>query len=107
MALPPALKEHFDDIAENKLERNKMLNDFYTPFHALIEQSGGIDRSSVGESREIGTDPKTGKPIWHASADGPMLQLGSTDDKRQTSIRAASSWLLHRHRNTRTSTRNV
>ncbi len=77
-----SVEEHFDDIAENKLERNKMLNDFYTPFHALIEQSGGIDRSSVGESREIGTDPKTGKPILaRFGRYGPMLQLGSTDDK--------------------------
>jgi DNA topoisomerase-1 len=77
-----SVEEHFDEIAENKLERNKMLEDFYTPFHKLIEQSGGIDRSSVGESRDIGTDPRTGKPILaRFGRYGPMLQLGSTDDK--------------------------
>ena len=59
-----------------------MLQDFYTPFHKLIEQSGGIDRSSVGESRDIGIDPKTGKPILaRFGRYGPMLQLGSTEDK--------------------------
>ena len=76
------VEEHFDDIAESKLERNKMLEDFYTPFHELIVRSGGIDRSTVGNSREVGTDPKTGKPIIaRFGRFGPMLQLGDTEDK--------------------------
>ena len=77
-----SVEEHFDDIAESKLERNKMLEDFYTPFHELIVRSGGIDRSTVGNSREVGTDPKTGKPILaRFGRFGPMLQLGDTEDK--------------------------
>jgi DNA topoisomerase-1 len=77
-----SVEEHFDDIAESKLERNKMLEDFYTPFHDLIVRSGGIDRSTVGESREVGVDPKTGKPIIaRFGRFGPMLQLGDTEDK--------------------------
>ncbi len=77
-----SVEEHFDEIAESKLERNRMLADFYTPFHELIEKSGGIDRSTVGSNREVGTDPKTGKPILaRFGRFGPMLQLGDTDDK--------------------------
>ena len=77
-----SVEEHFDDIARNKLERNKMLQDFYTPFHSLIEQSGGIDRSTVAQARTIGTDPKSGKLISaRFSRFGPVLQLGDTDDK--------------------------
>jgi len=77
-----SVEKRFDDIAESKLGRNKMLDEFYTPFHKLIEQSGGIDRSSVGESRDIGIDPKTGKPILaRFGRYGPMLQLGNTEDK--------------------------
>ena len=76
-----SVEEHFDDIAENNLERNKMLKEFYGPFHALIEQSGGIDRSKVGNTREVGTDPKTGKQIIaRFGRFGPMLQLGSAED---------------------------
>ena len=75
------VEEEFDAIAEDKLERNKMLMEFYTPFHKLIEGSGAIDRSKVGNSREVGTDPKTGKPITaRFGRFGPMLQLGSTED---------------------------
>jgi len=76
------VEEYFDDIAQGKLERNKMLQDFYTPFHTLIEQSGGIDRASVAQAREIGIDPKTKKPVLaRFGRFGPMLQLGSTEDK--------------------------
>ncbi len=77
-----SVEEHFDDIADNKLERNKMLEEFYGPFHKLIEESGGIDRSSVAQAREVGVDPKSGKPISaRFSRFGPVLQLGSSDDK--------------------------
>lgn len=76
------VEEHFDDIAASKLDRNKMLENFYMPFHDLIVQSGGIDRSTVGNSREIGADPKSGKPIIaRFGRFGPMLQLGDTEDK--------------------------
>ncbi|MES2876290.1 MAG: type I DNA topoisomerase [Patescibacteria group bacterium] len=77
-----SVEAHFDEIADNKLDRNKMLKEFYTPFHDLIVKSGGIDRSSVGANREVGTDPKSGKPILaRFGRFGPMLQLGDTEDK--------------------------
>jgi DNA topoisomerase-1 len=76
------VEEEFDQIARGGLERNKMLGDFYKPFHDLIEQSGSIERSEVAQAREIGTDPKTGKPVFaRFGRFGPMLQLGSTEDE--------------------------
>lgn len=77
-----SVEEDFDQIASGKMERNKMLQAFYTPFHKLIEQSGGIDRSSVAQAREIGSDPKTGKTVYaRFGRYGPMLQLGDAEDK--------------------------
>ena len=79
-----SVEKHFDDIASNNLDRNAMLEAFYTPFHELIGKSGDIDRSTVGNSREVGIDPKSGKPILaRFGRFGPMLQLGTTegDDK--------------------------
>jgi DNA topoisomerase-1 len=80
------VEEEFDQIAEATRPRNAMLDNFYTPFHKLIEESGGIDRSTVGANREVGIDPKTGKPILaRFGRFGPMLQLGATEgeDKPQ------------------------
>ena len=76
------VEKDFDDIAGDRLARNTMLEKFYAPFHALIEQSGNSDRRTVGANREVGIDPKSGKPIIaRFGRFGPMLQLGSSDDK--------------------------
>ncbi|MDB5186849.1 MAG: topA [Candidatus Saccharibacteria bacterium] len=78
------VEEEFDEIANGKLERNNMLQEFYKPFHQLIVESGGIDRSTVAQAREIGIDPKTNKPVMaRFGRYGPMLQLGSGEDKEE------------------------
>ena len=76
------VETEFDKIAAANLAKSAMLHGFYTSFHKLIEQSGGIDRSKVGANREVGIDPKSGKPILaRFGRFGPMLQLGATDDE--------------------------
>ena len=81
------VEEEFDQIASHKLARNDMLQEFYTPFHKLIEQSSDIKRSDSAKVRELGIDPKTNKPVFaRFGRFGPMLQLGSNenpDDKPQ------------------------
>ena len=71
------VEEEFDQIATGALARNVMLDKFYQPFHKLIENSGGIDRSQVAQATPVGNDPKTGKMIFaRIGRFGPMLQLG-------------------------------
>ncbi len=78
------VEKEFDEIATAQLAKSAMLHEFYTPFHALIEQSGDIDRSKVGANREVGIDPKSGKPILaRFGRFGPMLQLGSQDSEEK------------------------
>jgi DNA topoisomerase-1 len=79
-----SVEKHFDDIAENKMARNSMLHDFYQPFHTLVEQSGAIERSAVAQAREVGIEPKSGKPILaRFGRFGPLLQLGATEDQSE------------------------
>jgi len=74
------VETRFDKIATGSLARNTMLDSFYTPFHKLIENSGGIDRSTVTKAREIGVHPVTKQPILaRFGRFGPMLQLGGGD----------------------------
>lgn len=76
------VETEFDKIATGALARNTMLDGFYTPFHKLIENSDDIDRSTVAKAREIGVDPISNKPVLaRFGRYGPMLQLGSGDDK--------------------------
>jgi len=78
------VEKEFDEIAENKLARNKMLEEFYKPFHELIAKSGDIKRSDVAQAREVGVHPKSGKPIFaRFGRFGPLLQLGATEDESE------------------------
>lgn len=78
------IENHLDRIADNKLERNKLLNEFYGPFHERIESSGDIDRAGVAQAREVGVHPKSGKPIFaRFGRFGPLLQLGSTESEEK------------------------
>ncbi len=78
------VEQEFDQIATGALARNVMLEKFYTPFHKLIENSGGIDRSQVAQATPVGNDPKTGKMIYaRIGRFGPMLQLGDTESEEK------------------------
>ncbi|HLB66126.1 MAG TPA: type I DNA topoisomerase [Candidatus Saccharimonadales bacterium] len=73
------VEKEFDLVATGKLPRNKMLMSFYEPFHRLIEKSDDIKRSEVAHVRELGKDPKTGKPILaRYGRYGPIVQLGES-----------------------------
>ncbi len=75
------VEKKFDKIAEDKMKRNEMLDEFYVPFHKLIDSSDKIDRSKVGQSKVVGKHPKTGQPITaRFGRYGPMLQLGDGEN---------------------------
>jgi DNA topoisomerase-1 len=76
------VEEEFDDIAEGKQTWNAMIAEFYGPFHETVVASADISRMEAAGAREIGIDPKSGKPvIARLGRFGPMLQIGKADDK--------------------------
>ncbi len=76
------VEEEFDDIEEGKQAWNAMIAEFYGPFHKTVEAAADITRLEAAGARELGRDPKTGKPIIaRLGRFGPMLQLGTADDK--------------------------
>lgn len=78
------IEEDFDEIARGELERNKMLTDFYEPFHKLVRGAKDIKRSEVSNARLVGEHPKEKKPIYaRLGRFGPMLQLGETDNSEK------------------------
>jgi DNA topoisomerase-1 len=73
----------FDDVADGKLTWQQMLEEFYLKFHPLVEKSAKADRAEAAQARELGTDPKSGKPvIARFGRFGPMLQLGETGNAK-------------------------
>ena len=76
------LEDEFDQIADGKMEWRKMMKNFYEPFSEnLTEKEEEVKKENVLSVREIGTDPKTGKPIYvRMGRFGPFVQLGSKED---------------------------
>ena len=69
------VEKELDQIAEAKLDRVKMLRDFYGPFSKLVTKA--IDAERFNGARELGKDPKTSKPIFaKIGKNGGFIQLG-------------------------------
>ncbi|MBQ3305835.1 type I DNA topoisomerase [Candidatus Saccharibacteria bacterium] len=72
------IETELDKIAEKKLERVKMLKDFYGPFKKLVKGSSEAKRYN-GEN-PLGKDPKTGKNIYaKIGKNGGFIQLGKNE----------------------------
>lgn len=75
------IEQEFDEIASGKLEWRKMIDNFYHPFHKKVEETEKVERSSVGKSRELGVDPKTGKNVYAKLGKfGAYVQIGENPD---------------------------
>ena len=75
------IEQEFDEIASGKLKWKKMIADFYKPFHKKVATTEKVERSSVGRSRELGVDPKTGKNVYAKLGKfGAYVQIGENPD---------------------------
>jgi DNA topoisomerase-1 len=87
------VEQEFDEIAEGKLPWQEMMKKFYKPFHENVAHTIENAARQSGE-RELGVDPKSGKPILARIARfGPVVQLGGSEDedKKFASLRAGQS----------------
>ncbi len=74
------VENKFDSIADGKLQWQKMLEDFYHPFHATVEDTI-LNAERVTGERILGKDPETGRTVLvRMSKFGPVAQIGSTDE---------------------------
>lgn len=72
------VEKQFDEIALGQKVWNKMIAEFYKPFHQHVENTIEKSEKFSGE-RLIGTDPQTGKNIFaKIGRFGPIVQIGDT-----------------------------
>ena len=72
------IEKDLDLIAEAKLDRVKMLRDFYGPFNDEVLASEGIER--YNNARLLGHDPETGEAIYaKVGKNGGFIQLGENE----------------------------
>ena len=70
----------FDKVADGKLVWNKLIQNFYTPFHKRVDETLK-ENTHTNAERELGTDPASGKVIIvRLGKFGPLVQKGANDD---------------------------
>lgn len=77
------VEKEFDEIAMGQKVWNKMIADFYGPFHKRIEDTIEHSEKFSGE-KLLGQEPDTGKNVFaKIGRFGPMIQIGDTDSEEK------------------------
>ena len=78
------VEQKFDDIAEGKTDWNKWMKDFDKGFEPEVEQVMNARSEHKAGERELGNDPKTGRPVFvKIGRFGPVVQIGTAEDKNK------------------------
>lgn len=79
------LEDELDAISLGEQQMVPLLEKFWKPFSRLVaEKEESVTREQVAMARELGTDPKSGKPVTvRMGRYGPFVQIGTKDDEEK------------------------
>ncbi|MDO5090339.1 MAG: type I DNA topoisomerase [Cardiobacteriaceae bacterium] len=78
------LEDELDAVSRGEQEWKPLLGEFWHDFSGTIDAKKDISREEVMQARELGPDPKTGKPVSaRFGRYGPFVQIGSKDDEEK------------------------
>ena len=79
------LEDDLDEVSLGHKDWVPLLDDFRRPFTKLCEEKEeSVTREQVAQARELGTDPKSGKPVTvRMGRYGPFVQIGTKDDEEK------------------------
>ncbi|HEY4291819.1 DNA topoisomerase I [Luteibacter sp.] len=77
------LEDELDAVSRGEEAWVPLLERFWQPFKALVDdKTESVDRSEATGARELGSDPKSGKPVSvRLGRYGAYAQIGSKDDE--------------------------
>ena len=79
------LEDDLDEVSLGKKDWVPLLDSFWRPFKDLCDdKENSVTREQVAQARELGTDPKSGKPMTvRMGRYGPFVQIGTKDDEEK------------------------
>ena len=79
------LEDVLDEISRDERELIPVLDDFWVPFHKLVEDKNeNVTREEVAQARDLGIDPKSGRPVSvRLGKYGAFAQIGTKDDEEK------------------------
>jgi DNA topoisomerase-1 len=81
------LEDDLDAVSRGEKDWVPLMRDFWQPFKQTVDEKQDISREEVAQARQLGTDPKTGKPVSvRMGRYGPFVQIGTKDDEEKPSF---------------------
>ncbi len=79
------LEDDLDAISRGEKVMNDVLRQFWDPFNTLIDhKEQSVSRDEAAQSRQLGIDPKSGKPISvRLGRYGVFVQIGTREDEEK------------------------
>ncbi len=78
------VEEEFDRIAEGGKQWESMMQEFYKDFEPTVDAVMKARSEHKAGERELGADPKSGKPVFvKIGRFGPVVQIGTADDEEK------------------------
>ncbi|TVP89228.1 MAG: DNA topoisomerase I [Thioalkalivibrio sp.] len=79
------LEDELDEIARGEKEWIPVLEHFWADFRDQVEdKAASVTRAEAVQSRDLGTDPKSGRPVSvRLGRFGPIVQIGTKDDEEK------------------------
>ncbi|WP_371183806.1 DNA topoisomerase I [Xanthomonas sacchari] len=86
------LEDELDAVSRGEEDWIPLMSRFWEPFKELVEdKKESVDRAEASGARELGTDPKTGKPVSvRLGRFGPYAAIGSTAEDAEDKPKFAS-----------------
>ncbi|HQT43206.1 MAG TPA: DNA topoisomerase I [Halothiobacillus sp.] len=77
------LEDDLDAVSRGERDWVPLMRAFWDPFHErIIHTAENVSRQDAAQGREIGIDPKSGKPVSvRLGRFGPFAQIGTKDDE--------------------------
>ncbi len=78
------LEDRLDAISRGENDWVPVLREFWEPFRERVEEKQQVSRGEVMKARELGTDPKSGRPVTaRLGRYGPFVQIGTREDEEK------------------------
>ena len=79
------LEDDLDAVSRGERDWIPLLRDFWIPFAAKVkDKEENVSRQEANQARELGVDPKSGKPVSvRMGRYGPYVLIGSTEDEEK------------------------
>jgi len=79
------LEDELDAVSRGEKEWVPLMKDFWDPFNAQVQdKEENVTREEAVQSRELGTDPESGKPVTvRIGRYGPFVQIGTKEDEEK------------------------